>query len=144
MNHWRILSNFFFTVLFLLGSIALTITNTFSASLVDFRVGQTNPGTFGVAVTSCCSRHSGSSMPLLCYIEFNVCRAIIFAVTWNIQLPIPAYPMLGVPNDFRCAILITFDCMTVVWPDSVNIQVLSLSSWEVLRGQSWWQRRCLW
>jgi len=65
VNHWHILSYFCFPPLFLRVSTALTVTNTFSACLFDFRVGRTNPGTFGAALTSCCSGHSGSSMPLL-------------------------------------------------------------------------------
>jgi len=63
VKHWRILSYFFCTTLFLLVSIALSITNTFSACVFDFRVGQINLGTFGAALTSCCSGHFGFSMP---------------------------------------------------------------------------------
>ena len=62
MKHWCILSDFFFTALFLLVSTALTITNTLSACLFDFRGGWIDPGTFSVVHTSCCSGHSGSSM----------------------------------------------------------------------------------
>jgi len=69
VNHWRILSYFFFPPLFLRVSAAFTVTNNFSACLIDFRVGQTNPGTFGAALTSCCSGHSGCSMPLFCSIS---------------------------------------------------------------------------
>jgi len=64
VNHWRILSYFFFPPLFLRVSIPLTVTNTCSAFHFDFRVGQTNRGTFGAAHTSCGSGHSGSSMPV--------------------------------------------------------------------------------
>jgi len=64
VKHWRILSYFVFTPLFLLVSIALTVTNTFSACLFDFRVGWISLGTFGAALTSRCSWHSGSSMLL--------------------------------------------------------------------------------
>ena len=59
----------FFPPLFLRVSAALTITNNFSACLFDLHVGQTNPGPFGAALTSCCSGHSGSSMPLFCSIS---------------------------------------------------------------------------
>ena len=69
VNHWRILSYFVFPPLFLHVSTALTVTNNCSACLFDFRVGRTNPGTFGEALTSCGSGHSGSSMPLLCSIS---------------------------------------------------------------------------
>ena len=64
MKHWCILSYIFFTPIFLLVSIALTVTNTFSACLIDFRVGRINPETFGAALTSDCSGHSESSMLL--------------------------------------------------------------------------------
>jgi len=60
VNHWGILSYFLFTPLFLLISIALTIINTFSACLFDFREGRIHPGTFGWALTSPCFGHSGS------------------------------------------------------------------------------------
>jgi len=69
VNHWRILSYFFFPPLFLCVSTALTVTNTFSTCLFDCHVGRTNPGTFGAALTSRSSEHSGSSMPLLCSIS---------------------------------------------------------------------------
>jgi len=65
VNHWRILSKIFITPIVLLVAIALTVTNTSSACLFDFHVGRTNLGTFGAALTSCCSGHSGSSMPVL-------------------------------------------------------------------------------
>jgi len=65
VNHWRILSYFFFRPLFLRVSTALTTRSIFSGCLFDFRVGRTNPGTYGAALTSCCSGDSGSSMPLL-------------------------------------------------------------------------------
>jgi len=71
VNHWHILSFFFFPPLFLCVSTALTVTNTFSACLFDFRVGRTNPGTFGAVLTSCCSAHSESSMPLFCFISHS-------------------------------------------------------------------------
>jgi hypothetical protein len=64
--HWRILSYFSFTLIFLLISIALTITNTILAYLCDFRVGRLNVGTFVTAPTACHSGYSGSSMSLSC------------------------------------------------------------------------------
>jgi len=66
VKHWCILSNFFFTPLFLLVWIALTVINSFSACLFAFHVGWINRGTFGAALTSRCSAHSGSSMLLSC------------------------------------------------------------------------------
>jgi len=67
VNHWHILSYFFFTCLFLLICITLTVSNTISAWVFDFRIGRSNPGTFGAALTSCSSGHSWSSMPFLYY-----------------------------------------------------------------------------
>jgi len=64
VKHWRILFYFFFTPWFLLVSIALTITNTFSACDFDFGVSQINPETSGAAPTSSCSGDSGSLMLL--------------------------------------------------------------------------------
>ena len=64
MKHWHILSFLFFTPCFLLISIALTVTNSFSAFLFDFQVGRINPWTFGAVLTSQCNGHSVSSMPL--------------------------------------------------------------------------------
>jgi len=58
VNHWRILSYFFFPPLSLRVSTCLFV----------FRVGRTNPGTVGAGLTSCCSRHSGFSIQLLCSI----------------------------------------------------------------------------
>jgi hypothetical protein len=69
VNHWQILSYFFFPPLFLRVSTALSINNTFAAGLFDFPVDLTNPGTVGTAPTSCCSRHCKSSMTLLCCIS---------------------------------------------------------------------------
>jgi len=69
VKHWCILSDFCFTPLFLLVSIALPIINTIPACLLDFRVGQINQETFGAALTSRCSGHSGSSMLLSCSIS---------------------------------------------------------------------------
>ena len=69
------LSYFFFTSLFLLVSIALTITNTFSVYLFDFRVGRINPGTFGVMFTFRCSGNSGSLMLLFCFISDSTSTA---------------------------------------------------------------------
>jgi len=68
VNHWHILPYIFFHHLFLRVSSALTVITTFSTGLFDFRIGRTNPGTFRVALTSCCSRHSGSSIQWLCSI----------------------------------------------------------------------------
>jgi len=71
VKHWCILSCLFFTQLFLLISIALTVINTFSASLFDFRIGRINPGTFVAALTSRCSGHSGSPMRLSCSVSYS-------------------------------------------------------------------------
>jgi len=62
VKHWRILSYFLFTPLFLLVSISLTVINSFTSCLFDFRVGWINLGTFRTALTSCYSGYSGSSM----------------------------------------------------------------------------------
>jgi len=75
VKHWRILSYIVFTPLFLLVSIALTVVNTFSACLFDLRVGWINPGTFGVALTSCCPGHSRSSILLSCSISDSISAA---------------------------------------------------------------------
>jgi len=64
VKHWRILSNLFFTSLFNLVSIALTVINACSGCPFDLRVGWINQGTFGGALTSYCSGHSGCSMLL--------------------------------------------------------------------------------
>jgi len=64
VNHWRILSYIFIPPFYLRVSTPLTVTNTFSACLFDFRVGRTNLGAFGAALTSWCSAHSGSWMPV--------------------------------------------------------------------------------
>jgi len=69
VKHWRTLAYLVFTPLFLLISIALTVTNTFWASLLDFHVGRIDPGTFGVALTSHCCGHSGTSRALSCSIS---------------------------------------------------------------------------
>jgi hypothetical protein len=42
----------------------VTVTKTSSACLCDFHVGRTNPGTFGVVLTSSSSGHCGSSILL--------------------------------------------------------------------------------
>jgi hypothetical protein len=73
-------------------------------------------------------------------IGFNLCRAILFGVTWNIQVAIQVKPIC-VRNAFRCATVITFDWRTVDSSDSANIYHLSLSSREVFCRQSCWQRR---
>ena len=69
MRQWRILSVFVFTPLFLLDSIALSVTNAFAACLFDFCVDRINPGTFSVALSFHCSGHSQSSKPLPCSIS---------------------------------------------------------------------------
>ena len=63
-TYWPNLSYFFLFPLFLLDSIALTVTNPFSACFIDFHVGRINPGTFGAALTTQCSAHSDALMPL--------------------------------------------------------------------------------
>jgi len=68
-KHWRILSYFFFTPVLLLLSIALTVTNTFSACLFHISVGRVNPVTFVATLTSHNHGYSGSSMPLPCSIS---------------------------------------------------------------------------
>jgi len=75
VKHWRNLSYCVFTPLFHLVSIALTVINTFSAYLCEFRVSQINPRTFGAALTSRCSGHSGSSMLLSCSISDSTSAA---------------------------------------------------------------------
>jgi len=64
VKHSRILSYVVFTPKFLLDSIALTVSNIFSACPFDFRAGRIKPGTFDSVLTSCCSGHMGSSMEL--------------------------------------------------------------------------------
>jgi len=64
VNHWRIPSYFSFPLVFLRVSTPLTVTNTVSACLFDFRVGRTNLSRLGASLPSCCSGHSGSSMPV--------------------------------------------------------------------------------
>jgi len=53
-------------------------------------------------------------------------------------------PIVSVRHTSRCAILNTFDWMTVDSADSADIQYLSLSAREVLRRQLWWQWRSFW
>jgi len=77
-------------------------------------------------------------------IRFDVCREIVFAVSWIIQVPIPVKPIVGVQKAFRCTILITFDWMTVDSSDLADIYYLSSSCWEVLCRESWLQRRYFW
>ena len=62
--YWHILSYLSLIPLFLLVSIALTITNTISACCFDFHIGRINQGMFGGGMTSRCSGLSGSSTPL--------------------------------------------------------------------------------
>ena len=68
-NHWRILFYVFLILLFLLSTIALSISNTSPACHFDFRVGRINAGTFGAAPTSRCSQHSASWMLLWCLLS---------------------------------------------------------------------------
>jgi len=75
VKHWCILSYFLFTPLFLLVSIALTVTNIFSACLWNFRVGWINPGKFCATLTSCYTGHCGSSMVLSCSISDSTAAA---------------------------------------------------------------------
>jgi len=63
-TYWHILCYMFWFPLFLLVSNVVTVTNIVSTSLFDLRVDHINPGTFGVACTSRCSRLSGPWMPL--------------------------------------------------------------------------------
>ena len=65
-NHWPMLCYFFLFPLFLHVSIALTVTITCSACLLDFHVGRINPGIFGAALTSRCAVVSESSTTLRC------------------------------------------------------------------------------
>jgi len=66
VNHGRIVSYFFVTPLFNLRSVVLTVTNTVSAILSDFHIGQTNLETIATALTSCGPGHSRSSMQWFC------------------------------------------------------------------------------
>jgi len=85
VKHRCMLSYFFFTPLFLLILPALTITNTFWACLFDFRVGQINPGTFGTALTSCCSGQSGSSMLLSCSISDSTSATRLSSLSFGLS-----------------------------------------------------------
>jgi len=78
------------------------------------------------------------------WIRFNVRCAIVFALIRIACVPIPVKPIFSVRNDFGCALLITFDCMTVDSSDLAAIQYLSSSSREVLCRPRWWQRRTFW
>jgi hypothetical protein len=69
VKYWCILCYYYFTPLLLLVSIALTVTNCFSACLLDSRVGRIDPGTFSVVLTSHCSGYCGFSMLLSCAIS---------------------------------------------------------------------------
>jgi len=74
------------------------------------------------------------------HIWVNMCRTILFAVIWIIQVTILVWQIFIVQNAFRCTILITFDWMTVESTHTAGIQNLSSSSREVLWRQSWCQR----
>jgi len=69
VTHWHIRSYCVRISWFLLGSIALTVSNSVPASVVDCWVGRINVGTFGAALTSRCCGQSGSSMSLSCSIS---------------------------------------------------------------------------
>jgi len=75
VKHWRILSYFVLTPLCLLVLIALTVINTISACLIDFRVSQINLAISGAALTSRCSKHCRSSMLLCCSISHSISAA---------------------------------------------------------------------
>jgi len=64
VKHRSILFYVFLNPWFLPISIALTVTNTFPACLLDLHVGRINLATFSAALTSCCSGLSGFSMTL--------------------------------------------------------------------------------
>jgi len=81
---------------------------------------------------------------VLLYIIINICCAIVFAVNRHIQVTSPVKAISGIRTCFRCAILITFDWMTVDSSDSADIQHFILSPREVLCRPSWWQRRSFW
>jgi len=81
---------------------------------------------------------------LLLYVTFTLCRAIVLAVIWIIQVPTPVKPIFGIRNAFWCTIIITVDLMTVDSSHSADISYLSSSSREVLCTQSCWERRCFW
>ena len=85
VKHWRILSYFFFTPVFLLISIALTVINTVSARWCDFHEGQINPGTFGTALTSHCSGHSGSSILRSCSLSDSTSPAQLSSLSFGLS-----------------------------------------------------------
>jgi len=90
------LSYFFFPPVFLHVSTALTVTNTISACLFDFCVGQTNQGTVGAALTSCYSGHSRSSMPLLCCISVSSSAAQSSSLSFGLSKSPFQYSQLSV------------------------------------------------
>jgi len=85
VKHWQILSDFFFTPLFLLVPVALTNTNTLSACHFDFHVGRLNPGTFGAALTSRCSGHSESLIPSSCSVSDQTSAAQSSSVSFGLS-----------------------------------------------------------
>jgi len=88
VKHWRILSYRLFTPSFLLILIALTVTNTFSVYLFDFRVGWFNLGSFGAALISRCSRHSGSLMRFSCSTSDSTSAAQLSSLLcWFLKSP---------------------------------------------------------
>jgi hypothetical protein len=128
--------------LFLLVSIALSISNTLSACQSDLCVGQINPGAFKY----------GTHIPLLggfrildvidiLYIKVIVFHTVMFTVTGISEVAIPVEPMTHVGNHLRYVIAITLDRRIVDASDLAAIQYFSLSSREVICRHSWWQRR---
>jgi len=64
---------------------ALTVINTLSACLFDFRVRRINPGTFGTVFTSRCSGHSRSSMLLPCCISDSTSATHSSSLTFEVS-----------------------------------------------------------
>jgi len=73
--HWLILFNVFLILLFLLGSIVLTVINTSSGLFLDHHGGQIDPGTFGGVLESSCAGVSESSMPLSRSMSESLCTS---------------------------------------------------------------------
>jgi len=74
-NQLPMLSYFFLFRLFLLISIALTVTICYSVLFFNLRDGPINPTTFGAALTSRCAGVFGSSMTLSCSISDSSCAS---------------------------------------------------------------------
>ena len=81
----RILSYFFFTPLFLLVSVVLTVTKVLSACRFDFRVGRINPGIIGTALTSHCCGHTGFSMQLPYSMSYSTSAAQSSSLTFGLS-----------------------------------------------------------